>query len=86
MALSLFGERPHAAAMPANPVSVFAAWFAKARAARARRIALAALLELDHCRLNDLGINRQDVLDAMRAKGIGFGNRLNAARAANARL
>ncbi|WP_375449766.1 hypothetical protein [uncultured Devosia sp.] len=86
MALSLFGERPHAAAMPADPFAKFARWLAKAQAARTRRTALAALLELDHARLNDLGIDRRDVLDALQARGSGLGHRLNAARAARARL
>ena len=86
MALSLHGERPHAAAMPASPFAVFARWLAKANAARTRRTALAALLELDQDRLNDLGINRQDVVDAMRARGLGLGRHLTAARAVKARL
>ena len=86
MALSLYGERPHAAAMPASPFAVFARWVAKAQAARTRRTALAALLELDHSRLNDLGIDRQDVVEAMHARGMGLGYQLTAARAAKARL
>ena len=86
MALSLYGERPHAAAMPASPLAAFARWVAKARAARTRRTALAALLELDHSRLNDLGIDRQDVLDAAHARGLTMGHQLTAARAAKARL
>jgi uncharacterized protein YjiS (DUF1127 family) len=35
------------------------------RAARARRIALATLMEMDAHRLNDLGINPHDVVEAL---------------------
>lgn len=86
MALSLYGERPSAAAMPVNAFAVFARWVAKAQAVRTRRTALAALLELDHGRLNDLGIDRQDVVEAMRLNGIAAGRKLTAARAISARL
>ncbi len=67
MALSLPGERSLAAATPANPFAAFARWIAKAKAARTRRIALSALLELDHARLNDLGISRDDITAALAA-------------------
>lgn len=86
MALSLFGERPHLAAMSASPLVVFTRWIANIHAARTRRTTLATLLELDHCRLDDLGINRQDVVEAMRGNAAGRGNVLNAARATKARL
>ncbi len=86
MALSLYGERPRAAAMPVSPFAMFACWLAKAQAARARRTALAALLELDHHRLNDLGIDRQDVLEAVRLNATEAGRKLTAARSAKARL
>ncbi|MET3900499.1 uncharacterized protein YjiS (DUF1127 family) [Devosia sp. UYZn731] len=86
MALSLPGERPSVAAMPVSPFAVFARWVAKAQAARTRRTALAALLELDHSRLGDLGIDRQDVVDAMRLNGTAAGRKLTAARAVKARL
>ena len=61
MALSLPGERSLAAATPVNPLAAFARWIAKAQAARTRRVALSALLELDHARLADLGISRDDI-------------------------
>ena len=85
MALSLPGERSLAAATPANPFAAFARWIAKAKAARTRRVALSALLELDHSRLNDLGISRHDISAALAAKGRQAGPILNAARARNAR-
>ena len=84
MALSLPGERSLAAATPANPFAAFARWIAKARAARHRRAALTALLELDHARLNDLGISRYDITAALASNGQA-GPMLNAARARNAR-
>ena len=84
MALSLPGERSLAAATPANPLAAFVRWIAKAQAARTRRVALSALLELDHARLNDLGISRNDVTTAIAARNQA-GPILNAARARNAR-
>ena len=84
MALSLPGERSLAAASSANPFAAFARWIAKAQAARNRRVALSALLELDHSRLEDLGISRHDVTAALAAR-TQAGPILNAARARNAR-
>jgi uncharacterized protein YjiS (DUF1127 family) len=84
MALSLPGERSLAAATPANPLAAFARWIARARAARSRRAALTALLELDHTRLSDLGISRDDITAALASNGQA-GPMLNAARARNAR-
>ena len=84
MALSLPGERSLAAATPANPFAALARWIAKAKLARTRRVALSALLELDHARLYDLGISREDIM-AARASKTRPGSVLNAARARNAR-
>jgi uncharacterized protein YjiS (DUF1127 family) len=84
MALSLPGERSLAAATPANPFVAFARWIAKAQAARTRRVALSALLELDHARLSDLGISRDDIVAAL-ASGTHAAPILNAARARSAR-
>jgi uncharacterized protein YjiS (DUF1127 family) len=39
------------------------------RVRRAQRLALASLLELDSARLDDLGINTQDVAEAIRSRG-----------------
>ena len=86
MALSLYGERSVAAATPASPLSALVRWMMKARAERARRVALASLLELDHDRLDDLGISRSDIVEAMQTKGHSAGSILNAARARQARL
>ena len=83
MALSLPGERSLTAATPANPLAAFMRWIAKAQAARTRRLALRALLDLDHNRLDDLGITREDVSIAMGRKDALL---LNAARARSARL
>lgn len=83
MALSLPGERSVAAATPVDPIAALLRWIGKARAARARRVALTALLELDHARLNDLGISRQDIVDALAVRD--GGRSLGAARARNAR-
>ena len=84
MALSLPGERSLAAATPANPFAAFARWIAKAQAARTRRVALSGLLELDHSRLSDLGISRDDVAAALASR-THAAPILNAARARNAR-
>lgn len=86
MALSLPGERSVAAATPLNPFAAFARWIVKAQAARTRRVALSGLLDLDHSRLSDLGISRQDVVDALARKDSRPGLGLNAARARNSRL
>ncbi len=85
MALSLFGERSVAAATPLNPLAALGRWIAGVKADRARRVALNALLELDDGRLNDLGISRSDIIDAMHRRR-GSGLVLSAARARNARL
>ena len=45
-------------------VDAFVAW----RAARVRRIALATLMEMDAHRLDDLGINAQDVVEALNRR------------------
>jgi uncharacterized protein YjiS (DUF1127 family) len=62
----LFSERPSAAAASANPFRAFAAWVATVRAKHAQRVALSNLLELDAALLDDLGIDRQDVIKAMQ--------------------
>ena len=85
MAYSLSGERPHVAAVTLNPLRVFARWVAKARAARAQRVALGTLLEFDTHRLEDLGINRGDLFDALHHRGASAGNELTARRAQNSR-
>jgi uncharacterized protein YjiS (DUF1127 family) len=49
-------------------VTAIAAWFAARRAAHDRRLTLRSLLEMDACRLDDLGITPQDVLEALGRK------------------
>jgi len=85
MALSLFGERSIAAATPINPAVAVRRWIARAQAGRARRLVLQSLLELEPSRLNDLGIEREDVLAALALRGSRVGSSLNAVRARNAR-
>ncbi|MEO6394486.1 MAG: hypothetical protein ABIO40_01070 [Devosia sp.] len=65
MALLLSGERPSTAAATLNPFRVAVTWYGKARAQRSQRLALKNLFSLDADRLDDLGINRTDLFDAM---------------------
>ena len=66
MAYSLTSERPAVAADSYNLFSAFANWLAKGKADRTQRVALTALLDFDESLLDDLGINRQDVVEAIR--------------------
>ena len=61
----LSSERPSLAAASTRPLRAFANWLVQFRAKRARRVALETLLEYDVHRLNDLGINRQDLFEAL---------------------
>lgn len=81
MAHLLSGERPHMAAVTLNPFRLAARWYDQARKARAQRAALGNLLNLDADRLNDLGINRSDLFDAMDAEPLRRGRILNQRRA-----
>ena len=65
MALLLSGERPSAAAVSLNPFRIAVTFVGKFRAANARRQALHNLMSMDSYRLDDLGINRSDLFDAM---------------------
>lgn len=85
MAFLLPSERPAVAAVTLNPIDGLFRWLAKARAERVQRIALANLLEFDAALLEDLGINRQDVVDAMRDPPRTAGQTLAARRALSAR-
>ncbi|WP_137151138.1 hypothetical protein [Devosia sp. FKR38] len=85
MALSLPGERSIVAATP-RPFAALLRWLGQAKAARARRNALESLLDLDHSRLDDLGISRADISAALARRDNNPGHVLNAARARNARL
>ncbi len=68
MALMLSGERPSAAAVTLNPFRIAVAFVGRVRAANARRHALHNLLAMDTHRLDDLGINRTDLFDAIAAE------------------
>lgn len=81
----LSSERPSMAAASSNPFSALVNWFAKARAARNRRVALESLLDYDHARLEDLGINRQDLFEALDSPGQRPGHKLSQKRAESAR-
>jgi uncharacterized protein YjiS (DUF1127 family) len=81
----LSSERPSLAAAFTSPLRALANWFAKARARRAQRIALESLLEYDVHLLNDLGINRQDLFEALDAPSQRPGFRLTQRRAESSR-
>lgn len=85
MAFLLASERPAVAAVTSSLFRGVFRWLANARAERAQRLALANLLEFDAALLNDLGINRQDVVEAMRNPPPKAGETLAARRAQNAR-
>ena len=81
----LSSERPSMAAAPSNPFVAVANWFARARARRAQRVALESLLEYDSARLEDLGINRQDLFEALDSPSQRPGLRLSQRRAESSR-
>jgi uncharacterized protein YjiS (DUF1127 family) len=81
----LSSERPSMAAASTNPLSALVNWFAKARLQRARRVALESLLEYDLHRLDDLGINRQDLFEALDTPSQRPGFKLAQRRAESAR-
>ncbi|WP_423068816.1 hypothetical protein [Devosia sp. CN2-171] len=82
----LSSERPSLAAASISPVRAFANWFAKARARRAQRVALESLLEYDVHRLEDLGINRQDLFEALDTPSKRPGYQLQQRRAESSRI
>lgn len=81
----LSSERPSMAAASTHPFSALVNWFAKARAQRARRLALESLLEYDVHRLDDLGINRQDLFEALDSPSQRPGFKLAQKRAESSR-
>ena len=81
MALLLSGERPSTAAVSLNPFRYAVAFVSKLRAANARRQALHDLMGLPAHRLDDLGINRTDLFDAMSANPLQGGRFLAERRA-----
>lgn len=85
MAHLLSGERPALAAAPTSLLRTLVNWFAKARQARARRVAFEELLEFDSARLDDIGINRSDLFDALDSRATRPGLKLAQRRAESAR-
>jgi uncharacterized protein YjiS (DUF1127 family) len=82
---SLFDERPDVAAASWNPARAFFAWVGNMRSKHAQRVALSNLLDLDGAMLDDLGIERADVIEALQYPTQSAGARLSARRARNAR-
>ncbi len=76
MAISLSSERPIVAAGTTGFAAQVRSFFQKAVAMRARRAALATLLELEQHRLDDLGLCRQDLIDALRSPSSNTGRQL----------
>jgi uncharacterized protein YjiS (DUF1127 family) len=85
MAFALIGERLEPVAAPNGPLASFGRWLRRAQAAHTQRATLAYLLELDACRLDDLGISRADVLEALSNPDRSAGAMLSARRAHRAR-
>ena len=85
MAFSLESERPTAAAIPVNPLRALFAWIAEMHARHARRVALSQLLDLDAALLDDLGIDRQVVVEALQRPSADAGRLLTARRARSSR-
>jgi uncharacterized protein YjiS (DUF1127 family) len=67
MAYLLSSERPAVAAARTPLLTMLFGWVAKVRANRAKRRALVNLLDFDAALLDDIGINRQDLFDAMHS-------------------
>lgn len=86
MAFSLYSERPIVAAYPHGFFGSVQAWLANAAIARKRRTTLAALLELEDFRLDDLGITRSDVVMALRDPNRSAGRQLAFKRSVRASL
>lgn len=85
MAYSLSSERLSVAAIRFNPARALMAWIGSLRARHAQRVALSNLLEFDAALLDDLGIERSDVVDALQNPARNVGARLSARRARSAR-
>lgn len=83
MAYLLSSERPAVAAAQTNPLSIVFGWIARAVKARRQRRALEDLLEFDSALLDDIGVTRQDLFDAMHSPRAG--QTLSHRRAAAAR-
>lgn len=66
MAFLLSSERPAVAGSFSHPFAAFGRWWRMLNAKRTRRTRLEALLDMDEYRLDDLGLNRQDILEAVK--------------------
>lgn len=84
MAFLLSSERPIDAALPQNPILGLVRMMQKAREVRLQRVALNDLLHYEPHRLDDLGITRQDVIDAL-ARSHSQGEELASRRARRAK-
>ncbi len=84
MAFSLRGERPGVAAISFDPIALVRAWAAAVLARRARKAAVKSLMELDDHLLDDVGVERQDLFEALNQPSA-VGSRLAARRAARSR-
>jgi len=81
----LSSERSPMAAASPNPLIYLVNFFAKMRVNRARRLALESLLDYDSARLDDLGINRHDLFEALNSPSRRPGLRLSQKRAESSR-
>jgi len=81
----LSSERPLMAAASSNPFVAVVSWIAKVRVRRTQRLALESLLDYDTARLEDLGINRQDLFEALDSPSQRPGLRLAQKRAESSR-
>ncbi|WP_417309780.1 hypothetical protein [Devosia sp.] len=73
------------AAASSSPFAAVVNWFVKLRADRARRATYESLLTLENSRLDDLGITRQDLFEAMNAPSRAAGLKLARSRSESAR-
>lgn len=65
MTLLLSSERSLAAPFTTSPITTMQAWFVNTRQKRKQKHALLTLLAMEDHRLNDLGLTRATILDAL---------------------
>lgn len=83
MALLLSEERSTAVTISFSPLKAIVNWLNNAAKTRRKDAAMRTLLQMDAHRLADLGLNRQDVVDALNGGKSLFNRRADRARAAN---
>ena len=83
MALLLSEERSTAGAISFSPLKAIVNWLNNAAQTRRKTAAMRTLLQMDAHRLEDLGLNRQDVVDALKGGKPLSNRRAERARAAN---